>query len=110
MDDAKVFTDDYSGYIGLIMDHDTVKHSVGEYVNGETHTNGIESFWSMLKRAHKGTFHKISPKHMDRYVTEFTGRHNMRELDTEDQMSELLAGMVGRRLKFEDLTRFQRTG
>ena len=59
----------------------------------------------MLKRAHKGTFHKISPKHMDRYVTEFTGRHNVRGLDTVDQMKELLGGMVGRRLKYDDLTR-----
>ena len=40
------------------------------------HTNGIESFWSMLKRAHKGTFHKISPKHLQRYVSEFAGKHN----------------------------------
>ena len=46
------------------------------------HTNGIESLWSMLKRAHKGTFHKISPKHLDRYVTEFAGRHNQRPADT----------------------------
>ena len=103
--DAKVFTDDHTGYLGMIFDHDTVKHSAGEYVKGDTHTNGIESFWSMLKRAHKGTFHKLSPKHMDRYVTEFTGRHNVRGLDTEDQMKELLVGMAGRRLKYDDLIR-----
>ena len=42
---------------------------------GDAGTQGIESFWAMLKRAHTGTFHKISPKHMDRYVTEFAGRH-----------------------------------
>ena len=45
-----------------------MKHSVGEYVRGMVHTNGVESFWSTLKRAHKGTFHKLSPKHLDRYV------------------------------------------
>ena len=71
---AKVYTDDAPVYNGLPFDHETVKHSVSEYVREQAHTNGIESFWSMLKRAHKGTFHKISPKHLDRYVEEFAGR------------------------------------
>ena len=53
---------------GMPFKHGAVKHSVGEYVRDIAHTNGIESFWSMLKRAHQGTFHKISPKHLDRYV------------------------------------------
>ena len=101
--DATVYSDDYAGYVGMVYDHDSVRHSAGEYVSGETHTQGIESFWAMLKRAHKGTFHKISPKHMDRYVTEFTGRHNVRGLDTEDQMKEMLAGMAGRRLRYPEL-------
>ena len=67
------------------------------------HTNGIESFWSMLKRAHKGTFHKISPKHLDRYVQEFAGKHNIRELDTADQMTAVAAGLIGKRLMYNDL-------
>ena len=71
-----------------------MKHSVSEYVNGMAHTNGIESFWSMLKRAHKGTFHKISPKHLQRYVNEFCASHNMRDLDTIDQMQRVVADMV----------------
>ena len=50
------------------------------------HTNGMESFWSMLKRAHIGTFHKLSPKHLDRYVQEFAGKHNMRNSGTLAQM------------------------
>ena len=70
---ATIYTDEASAYNGLPFDHHTVKHSVGEYVDGKVHTNGIESFWSMLKRAHKGTFHKISPKHLNRYVQEFAG-------------------------------------
>ena len=61
--DAKVYTDDALTYDNL-PNHRTVNHSVGEYVRGHVHTNGIESFWSMLKRAHKGTFHKLSPKHL----------------------------------------------
>ena len=106
-DDAQVFTDEHGSYVGVVADHASVNHSAGEYVREEdgalVHTNGIESFWSMLKRAYKGTFHKISPKHLDRYVTEFTGRHNVRELDTMDQMGELLAGMRGRRLTYPAL-------
>ena len=58
----------------------------------------------MLKRAHKGTFHKISPKHLDRYVAEFAGRHNVREDDTLDQMAGFAFGMVGKRLRYDDLT------
>ena len=84
---ATVYTDDASAYKGMPFDHESVRHSVGEYVAGMAHTNGIEGFWSMLKRAHKGTFHKISPKHLDRYVQEFAGRHNVREADTVDQMA-----------------------
>ena len=83
--------------------HEAVRHSAGENVRGEAHTQGIEAFWSMLKRAHKGTFHKISPRHMRRYITEFTGRHNNREAGTGTQMAKLVRGMCGRRLKFENL-------
>ena len=66
-------------------------------------TNGIESFWSMLKRAHKGTFHKISPKHLDRYVQEFSGKHNVRESGTLAQMRDTVARLVGRNLLYRDL-------
>ena len=83
--------------------HETVKHSVGEYVRDMADTNGIESFWAMLKRAHKGTFHKISPKHLHRYVAEFAGRHNVRPLDTIDQMKRLAADMEGKRLTYQAL-------
>ncbi|MXW91306.1 MAG: IS1595 family transposase [Rhodospirillaceae bacterium] len=104
VDGAKVFTDDHRAYRGMIYHkHGAVRHSAGEYVRGEVHTQGSEAFWSMLKRAHKGTFHKISPKHMARYITEFTGRHNNREAETESQMVKLVRGMRGRRLKYDDL-------
>ena len=59
---STVYTDDAAAYKGMPFDHDAVRHSVGEYVRNMAHTNGIESFWSMLKRAHKGTYHKISPQ------------------------------------------------
>ena len=57
----------------------------------------------MLKRAHKGTFHKISPKHLNRYVQEFAGKHNIRESDTIDQMRNTVARLVGRRLLYRSL-------
>ena len=84
-------------------DHETVKHSVSEYVRGQAHTNGIESFWSMLKRGYQGTYHKMSPKHLDRYVSEFAGRHNIREADTIEQMAILASEMAGKRIRYADL-------
>ena len=101
--DAVVYTDDAAAYEGIPNPHQSVKHSVSEYVNGMAHTNGIESFWSMLKRAHKGTFHKISPKHLQRYVNEFCASHNMRDLDTIDQMASIAADMAGKRLTYKEL-------
>lgn len=58
----------------------------------------------MLKRAHKGVFHKMSPKHLDAYVQEFAGRHNMREQDTDEQMETIRSGMEGKRLRYRELT------
>ena len=100
---ATVYTDDAAAYKGMPFDHASVRHSVGEYVDGMAHTNGIESFWSMLKRAHKGVYHKISAKHLQRYVNEFSGRHGVREADTADQMSAVAAGMVGKRISYREL-------
>ena len=67
------------------------------------HTNGIESLWATLKRAHKGVYHKTSPKHLQRYVNEFAGRHGVRNQDTIDQMQLVVAGMVGKRPMYRDL-------
>ena len=100
---ATVYTDDASAYQRLPFGHESVKHSVGEYVKEQAHTNGIESFWSMLKRGYHGTYHKMSPKHLDRYVSEFARRHNIRDQDTIDQMSAMVAGMALKRLKYADL-------
>ena len=99
---AKIYTDEHGGYIGL-ENHEAVKHSAGEYVNGQAHTNGIESFWAALRRGYYGTYHKMSVKHLNRYVNEFSGRHNTRPLDTIDQMSLLALGMSGKRLRYQDL-------
>lgn len=101
---AKLYTDDANAYLSLVdFDHDSVKHSVGEYVKGQATTNGIESFWSMLRRGHAGTYHKMSKKHLQRYVNEFAGRQNIREFDTMTQMSLIVRGMDNKRLRYKDL-------
>lgn len=100
---ATVYTDDATAYKGMDRPHETVKHSAAEYVRGKAHTNGVESFWATLKRAYKGTFHRLSIKHLQRYIDEFAARHNVRELDTLDQMAHVAAGMIGRRLMYRDL-------
>ena len=82
-----------------------VIHSKGQFSTDGSHTNGIESFWSMIKRAYKGTYHKMSPKHLQRYVDEFVGRHNIRDKDTLEQMEDLVARMVGKRLLYRDLVK-----
>ena len=102
-EESTVYTDEARAYSGLPRRHKAVKHSVGEYVNKQAHTNGIESFWSMLKRGHKGTYHKMSPKHLHRYVNEFQGRHNNRPMDTAEQMSDVVKEGVGKQLRYRDL-------
>ena len=98
-----VYTDDALVYETLPFQHEVVRHSVREYVKGLAHTNGVESFWSMLKRAYAGTYHKMSPKHLERYLNEFITRHNIRPMDTIDQMRALVLGMDCKRLKYADL-------
>jgi len=100
---AQVYTDEALAYRGINRPHEAVKHSVGEYVREQAHTNGMESFWSMLKRGHDGVYHKMSPKHLDRYVGEFAGRHNDRPKDTIDQMSGMASNMAGKQLHYKDL-------
>ena len=100
---ATVYTDEASAYEGMPFDHETVKHSALEYVRGDVHTNGAESFWSMLKRAHAGIHHKMSPKHLDRYVQEIAGRHNLCDEDTLTQMGIVVHGLEGKRLTYAKL-------
>ena len=98
---AKLYTDDSRAYEGL--DREAVRHSLGEYVRGQAHTNGMESFWAMLKRGFYGTYHRMSPKHLHRYVKEFAGRHNQRPDDTVDQLSAMVRGICGKRLTYKEL-------
>lgn len=80
-----------------------VDRRAGECVQGNGHTQGVESFWSMLKRAHKGTFHKISENQMQRYVNEFVSRHNVRNTGSIDMVRDIVTGAVGKRLMYRKL-------
>ena len=71
----------------------------------EAHTNGLGSLWATLKRGHHGVYHRMSVQHLHRYIQEYAGRHNLRDKDTLDQMRDLVAGMVGKRLMYKDLVK-----
>ena len=102
---STVYTDEHPSYRGMPnVEHEAVRHSVGEYAQGMAHTNGMESFWAMLKQGYMGTYHHMSFKHLHRYVSEFAGRANVRDFDTLTQMAMLAYGMVGKRLRYDDLT------
>jgi transposase-like protein len=101
---AVLMTDDYAGYekVGQAYDHHVINHSKLQYVVGLTHTNSIENFWSLFKRGLVGQFHKISEKHIDRYLDEFTYRFNGRE--DEKLFQNTLRNLVnGKTLTFEKL-------
>lgn len=102
---ATLYTDDHGSYRGVKgRRHQTVKHSVGEYVRGMAHTNGVESFWALLKRGYHGTFHVMSAEHLPRYVDEFANRNNARGMTTEAQIADTLKATEGRKLPYRKLT------
>jgi transposase-like protein len=102
---ATVVTDAFRSYAGLsdAYTHKTVNHSVGEYVRDQAHTNGIESFWALLKRGHYGIFHSMSGKHLHRYVNEFAFRHNTKQAGTMGFIEATVSRMVGKRLTYKEL-------
>ena len=95
-DNAAVYSD--FGWPGR---HETVNHK-NEYVRGDVHTNGIESFWAEAKQGSR-TYRHVSPKHCPRYLKEFAGRHNVRGMDTLEQMELLVSGMMRNRLTYRNL-------
>jgi transposase-like protein len=85
--------------------HQTVNHSIGEYVRGDVHTNTIEGYFSVLKRGIMGTYHHVSPKHLKRYLAEFDFRYNERMalgVTDEARTTKALRGIVGKRLTYRD--------
>jgi transposase-like protein len=109
---STVYTDRYPAYdhLGAVQEyvHETVNH-VDEYVRGEVHTQGIDNFWSLLKRGLKGTYVAVEPFHLDRYVTEQIFRYNNRAtkdnpLTDSDRFLLALSQVTGKRLTYAELT------
>jgi transposase-like protein len=102
---STLYTDAWRAYQGLTgYVHGVVDHTV-EYVNGRIHTNGIENFWSLLKRALKGTYISVEPFHLGRYVDEQVFRFNLREGSDADRFNAALRRVTGKRLTYRELTR-----
>jgi hypothetical protein len=89
----------------MFASHQTVNHSIGEYVRGDVHTNTIEGYFSILKRGIMDTFHHVSPQHFRRYLAEFDFRYNERMslgVSDEARTTKALRGIVGKRLTYRD--------
>lgn len=102
--DSIVYTDTWKSYKGLEgYTHESVNHSVKEYVREKAHTNGIESFWALLKRGYYGIYHYMSSKHLHRYVSEFSYRYNTRTMGTLELIDTSIVKMVGKHLPYRKL-------
>ncbi|HEV7673879.1 MAG TPA: IS1595 family transposase [Candidatus Angelobacter sp.] len=108
---SKVITDDFTAYKYALLDkfaHDVINHVEG-YVQGQVHTNGIENFWSLLKRGLRGTYVAVEPFHLDRYVDEQVFRFNNRgskekPVNDGERFEMLLSQVAGKRLTYSALT------
>jgi transposase-like protein len=101
---SALYTDGWAAYRGLGNDyaHATVDHAI-EYVNGRVHTNGVENFWSLLKRTIKGTYVSVEPFHLGRYLDEQAFRFNARKDVDGGRFATALRGVIGRRLTYREL-------
>ena len=103
---AKLMTDDFRSYRPAgkeFASHEVVKHSLGEYVRGDVHTNTIEGFFSIFKRGMYGVYQHVSSHHLNRYTTEFDFRYNHREklgYSDTDRAEIALKGVSGKRLTY----------
>jgi transposase-like protein len=102
---SSVFTDEARAYNNLPnYRHENVKHDSGEYVKRKMiHTNGIESFWAVLKRGYYGIYHKWSDKHLQRYVNEFCSHFNMRKIEVNERMRLSIVGGFYKHLSYKEL-------
>jgi hypothetical protein len=102
---ATIHTDSHPSYSELKRDyvHNVIDHAE-KYVDGNVHTNGCENFWSLLKRALKGTYVAVEPFHLFRYLDEQAFRfNNRRDMNDADRFSTVVRSIVGRRLTYKDL-------
>lgn len=102
---SDVFTDESSSYTGLRADyvHQFVNHAE-KYVEGRVHTNGLENFWSLLKRGLRGTYVSVEPFHLFRYLDEQSFRFNERKADNALRFKVVMSTVAGRRLTYKKLT------
>lgn len=100
-----IMTDELQAYQHLKKDfeHHSVNHTAKQFVNGMAHTNGIENFWSHLKRGIDGIYHWVSKPHLQSYINEFTLRFNTRKFDTKSRFDLVLGGVSGKKLTYEKL-------
>jgi len=103
--DSRLFTDSASGYDGLgdVFKHEVVNHAV-EYVRGQVHVNGLENFWSLLKRGLKGTYVSVEPFHLFRYLDEQVFRFNFREGTDSDRFRFVVSWLANKLLTYAELT------
>jgi transposase-like protein len=103
---AALYTDALLSYDGLAGDyaHQVIDHAA-KYVDGRVHTNGLENFWSLLKRGISGTYVSVEPFHLFRYLDEQTFRYNNRkDMDSADRFQLALSQIVGKRLTYAEVT------
>jgi transposase-like protein len=102
---AAIFSDELKSYEGLSADyqHAVINHAV-EYVNENVHTNGMENFWSLLKRGLHGTYISVEPFHLFRYIDEQAFRFNNRKVTDAERFDIGVREIVGKRLTYADLT------
>jgi transposase-like protein len=106
---SQLYTDEHGAYNdldGLLYRHDTVSHAAGEYARGRVSTNSIESVWAVLKRGLHGVYHHASPKHLGRYVDEFTFRLNQGNVarHTFERLDSFVDSISGKRITYKELT------
>jgi transposase-like protein len=102
---SKLYTDEHASYEGMdaMFTREFVNHNVA-YVQGRVHTNGLENFWSLLKRSLKGTYVSVDPAHLQRYVDEQCFRFNNREnMNDADRFETAMQQIVGKRLTYKEL-------
>ena len=103
---AALYSDALQSYDGLDAEyaHKVIDHAVA-YVNGKVHTNGLENFWSLLKRGLKGTYVSVEPFHLFRYLDEQTFRYNNRkETNDSERFEQVMSQVINRRVTFKQLT------
>src|SRR5206468_12064657 len=94
---SRLMTDQHPVYarISSMLPHDVIRHD-SEYVRGEVHTQGIESFWAILKRGLIGTYHHVDAGYLNQYVNEFSFRHNSRHVKDAERFTSLVKNVEGR--------------